>query len=156
MPHSDRMSPPNQRLQDSSLTERKPSFTTNSGRPVRRVYEPSDIAELDYERKVASPGRFPFTRGVHATGYRGRLWTMRMFAGFGSAEETNARFRYLLSQGNTGLSIAFDLPTLYGYDTDAAEAYGEFGKCGVGISSLQDMEILLQDLPLAEITTSMT
>ncbi|TMB98488.1 MAG: methylmalonyl-CoA mutase [Chloroflexi bacterium] len=156
MPHSNRMSPPNQRLQDSSLTERKPSFTTTSGRPVRRVYEPSDIAELDYERKVASPGRFPFTRGVHATGYRGRLWTMRMFAGFGSAEETNARFRYLLSQGNTGLSIAFDLPTLYGYDTDAAEAYGEFGKCGVGISSLQDMEILLQDLPLAEITTSMT
>jgi methylmalonyl-CoA mutase N-terminal domain/subunit len=131
-------------------------FTTTSGRPVRRVYEPQDTAGIDYERDVGSPGAYPFTRGIHPTGYRGKLWTMRMFAGFGSAEETNARFRYLLSQGNTGLSIAFDLPTLYGYDTDAPEAYGEFGKCGVGISSLQDMEVLLDGLPLGEITTSMT
>ena len=131
-------------------------FTTMSGRPVRRVYEPADIAAVDYERDLGAPGEYPFTRGVHATGYRGKPWTMRMFAGFGSAEETNARFHYLLSQGNSGLSIAFDLPTLYGYDTDAPEAYGEFGKCGVGVSSLADMEVLLQGLPLGEITTSMT
>ena len=131
-------------------------FTTMSGRPVRRVYEPADIAPVDYERDLGAPGEYPFTRGVHATGYRGKPWTMRMFAGFGSAEETNARFHYLLSQGNSGLSIAFDLPTLYGYDTDAPEAYGEFGKCGVGVSSLADMEVLLDGLPLGDITTSMT
>jgi len=131
-------------------------FMTTSGRPVRRVYEPADVESLDYDSDLGSPGRYPFTRGVHETGYRGKLWTMRMFAGFGSAEETNARFRYLLSQGNSGLSIAFDLPTLYGYDTDAPESYGEFGKCGVGVSSLADMEILLDGLPLGEITTSMT
>ena len=136
--------------------ERLGTFTTTSGRRVRRVYEPADVLNLDYERDLAAPGEYPYTRGVHATGYRGRLWTTRMFAGFGSAEETNARFRYLLSQGNSGLSIAFDLPTLYGYDTDAPEAYGEFGKCGVGVSSLADMETLLDGLPLGEITTSMT
>ncbi len=149
------------RVEDSSFDEngageRPTQFMTTSGRPIRRVYEPSDQLTVDYERDIGSPGEYPFTRGVHATGYRGKLWTMRMFAGFGSAEETNARFRYLLSQGQTGLSIAFDLPTLYGYDTDAPEAYGEFGKCGVGISSLADMEILLDGLPLGEITTSMT
>jgi methylmalonyl-CoA mutase, N-terminal domain len=136
--------------------ERRGSFITTSGRPVRRVYEPADVTGLEYERDVAGPGQYPYTRGVHATGYRGRLWTTRMFAGFGSAEETNARFRYLRSQGNSGLSIAFDLPTLYGYDTDAPEAYGEFGKCGVAVSSLADMETLLDGLPLGEITTSMT
>src|SRR5881397_1922890 len=136
--------------------ERQGTFTTTSGRPVRRVYDPADVSDLDYERDLAAPGDYPYTRGVHATGYRGRLWTTRMFAGFGSAEETNARFRYLLSQGNSGLSIAFDLPTLYGYDTDAPEAYGEFGKCGVAVSSLADMETLLDGLPLGAITTSMT
>ena len=136
--------------------ERPGPFTTTSGRPVRRVYEPDDSATLDHQLDIGAPGHYPFTRGVHATGYRGKLWTMRMFAGFGSAEETNARFRYLLSQGNSGLSIAFDLPTLYGYDTDAPESYGEFGKCGVGISSLADMEILLEGLPLGDISTSMT
>jgi len=129
---------------------------TTSGRPIRRVYGPTDAADLRYERDLGEPGAYPYTRGVHASGYRGKLWTMRMFAGFGSAKETNARFRYLLSQGNSGLSVAFDLPTLYGYDTDAPEAYGEFGKCGVGVSSLQDMEVLLDGLPLADITTSMT
>ena len=103
----------------------------------------------------ACPVSFP-TRGVQATGYRGKLWTMRMFAGFGTAEETNRRFKYLLSQGQTGLSVAFDMPTLYGYDTDAPEALGEFGKCGVAISSLADMEVLLDGLPLDQITTSMT
>ncbi|TMB70161.1 MAG: methylmalonyl-CoA mutase [Chloroflexi bacterium] len=136
--------------------ERPGGFSTASGRPVRHVYEPGDISDFDYERDLATPGQYPYTRAVHATGYRGRLWTTRMFAGFGSVEETNARFRYLLSQGNSGLSIAFDLPTLYGYDTDAPEAYGEFGKCGVAVSSLTDMETLLEGLPLGEITTSMT
>ncbi len=136
--------------------ERPVPFITTSGRTVRRAYEPADLPGFDYEHDLGSPGKYPFTRGVHSTGYRGRMWTMRMFAGFGSAEETNARFRYLLSQGNSGLSIAFDLPTLYGYDTDAPEAYGEFGKCGVGVSSLADMEILLDRLPLHTITTSMT
>jgi methylmalonyl-CoA mutase N-terminal domain/subunit len=126
-------------------------FMTTSSVPIERVYGP-DGAECD----TSSPGDYPFTRGVHKTGYRGKLWTMRMFAGFGSAEETNARFRYLLSQGNSGLSIAFDMATLYGYDTDAPEALGEFGKCGVGVSHLRDMEILLDQLPLAEITASMT
>ncbi len=126
-------------------------FMTTSSVPIERVYEPDG-----YERDVSAPGEYPFTRGVHKTGYRGKPWTMRMFAGFGSAEETNARFRYLLSQGNSGLSIAFDMATLYGYDTDAPEALGEFGKCGVGVSHLRDMEILLDQLPLADITTSMT
>ncbi|MGQ9571806.1 MAG: acyl-CoA mutase large subunit family protein [Dehalococcoidia bacterium] len=136
--------------------ERRQRFITTSGRPIQRLYDPTDIAATDYGRDIGWPGEYPFTRGVHPTGYRGRLWTMRMFAGFGSAEETNARFKYLLEHGQTGLSIAFDLPTLYGYDADAPEAAGEFGKCGVCVSSLADMEILLADLPLDEITTSMT
>ena len=143
----------NQRSGDS---ERAGPFTTTSGRPVRRVYEPTDLADLDYERDLGMPGEYPYTRGIHATGYRGRMWTMRMFAGFGSVEETNARFKYLLAQGQTGLSIAFDLPTLMGYDTDAPEAEGEFGRCGVAVSCLADMETLLDGMPLAEITTSMT
>jgi len=136
--------------------ERRQSFITTSGRPIRRLYDPLDTAGIDYEGQIGWPGEYPFTRGVHPTGYRGRLWTMRMFAGFGSAEETNARFKYLLEHGQTGLSIAFDLPTLYGFDADAPQAAGEFGKCGVGVSSLADMEILLDGLPLDEITTSMT
>ena len=102
------------------------------------------------------PGEYPYTRGVHPTLHRSKLWTMRMFAGFGTAEETNARFKYLLEQGQTGLSIAFDLPTLMGYDTDAPEALGEFGKCGVAVSSLKDMEILLDGIPLDKVSTSMT
>ncbi len=143
----------NERSGDS---ERAGPFITTSGRPVRRVYDPTDAGDLDYERDLGMPGEYPYTRGIHATGYRGRMWTMRMFAGFGSVEETNARFKYLLSQGQTGLSIAFDLPTLMGYDTDAPEAEGEFGKCGVAVSCLADMETLLDGIPLAEITTSMT
>ncbi len=138
------------------FAERHDPFTTISGAPIERLYTPADVADLDYERDLGLPGRYPYTRGVHPTGYRGKLWTMRMFAGFGSAEETNARFRYLLEQGQTGLSVAFDMPTLYGYDTDAPEAIGEFGKCGVAISSLADMEILLGGLPLDQVTTSMT
>ncbi len=140
----------------SPAGERAGPFLTTSSRPIRRVYDPADQPDLDYERDLGSPGEYPFTRGIHATGYRGRQWTMRMFAGFGSAEETNARFKYLLSQGNNGLSVAFDMATLYGYDTDAPEAIGEFGKCGVAVSSLADMEILLDGLPLRDITTSMT
>jgi methylmalonyl-CoA mutase N-terminal domain/subunit len=141
---------------DGGDQERQDRFVTTSGRPIQRLYDPSDIAAIDYERDIGWPGEYPFTRSVHPTGYRGRLWTMRMFAGFGSVEETNARFKYLLEHGQTGLSIAFDLPTLYGYDADAPEAAGEFGKCGVCVSSLADMEILLAGLPLDEITTSMT
>jgi len=136
--------------------ERRAPFTTMSGLPIERLYTPADTARLDYERDLGLPGRYPYTRGAQPTGYRGKLWTMRMFAGFGSAEETNARFRYLLEQGQTGLSVAFDMPTLYGYDTDAPEAIGEFGKCGVAISSLADMEVLLDGLPLDQVTTSMT
>jgi methylmalonyl-CoA mutase N-terminal domain/subunit len=136
--------------------ERRERFVTASSEPVARLYSPLDLDDLDYEQELGFPGEYPFTRGVHATMHRGRLWTMRMFAGFGTAEETNQRFRYLLEQGQTGLSIAFDLPTLMGYDTDAPEALGEFGRCGVAVSSLRDMEILLQDIPLGEVTTSMT
>ncbi len=136
--------------------ERYEKFTTISGKPVERLYTPDNVIDLDYARDLGFPGEFPFTRGPYPTMYRGRLWTMRMFAGFGTAEETNQRFKYLLAEGETGLSIAFDLPTLYGYDTDAPEAEGEFGKCGVAVSSLRDMEILLDGIPLDEITTSMT
>jgi methylmalonyl-CoA mutase N-terminal domain/subunit len=136
--------------------ERQESFVTASSEPVQRLYSPLDLQDLDYEQEIGFPGQYPFTRGVHATMHRGRLWTMRMFAGFGTAEETNQRFLYLLDQGQTGLSIAFDLPTLMGYDTDAPEALGEFGRCGVAVSSLRDMEILLQNIPLDQVTTSMT
>ncbi len=136
--------------------ERRNTFITTSSAPVERLYTPLDIADLDYERDLGFPGQYPFTRGVHPTMYRGRLWTMRLFAGFGTAEETNARYKYLLEHGETGLSVAFDMPTLYGYDTDAPQAEGEFGKCGVAVSSLADMEILFDGIPVDEITTSMT
>ena len=136
--------------------ERMEQFITTSGAPVERVYTPADIAGLDYEGDLGFPGEYPFTRGVHSTLYRGRLWTMRMFAGFGTAEETNRRYKYLLEHGETGLSVAFDMPTLYGYDTDAREALGEFGKCGVAVSSLADMEILFDGIPVDKVTTSMT
>jgi methylmalonyl-CoA mutase N-terminal domain/subunit len=136
--------------------ERDADFTTVSGEPIKRLYTPLDLEGTDPVRDIGLPGAYPFTRGIHPTGYRGKLWTMRMFAGFGSAEETNARFRYLLDQGQTGLSIAFDMPTLYGRDTDDPLVPGEFGKCGVAVSSLADMEILLDGLPLDQISTSMT
>jgi methylmalonyl-CoA mutase N-terminal domain/subunit len=138
------------------LPERRDTFITTSSAPVERLYTPLDIADFDYERDLGFPGQYPFTRGVHPTMHRGRLWTMRMFAGFGTAEETNARYKYLLEHGETGLSVAFDMPTLYGYDTDDPQAEGEFGKCGVAISSLADMEILFNGIPVDEITTSMT
>jgi len=136
--------------------ERDDAFMTTSSAPIERLYTPLDLAERSYLHDIAHPGEYPYTRGIHPTGYRGKLWTMRMFAGFGSAEETNARFKYLLEQGQTGLSIAFDMPTLYGRDTDHPMVEGEFGKCGVAISSLADMEILLDGLPLDQISTSMT
>ncbi len=140
----------------SALPERRKNFITTSSEPVRRLYTPLDTENLDYERDLGHPGQYPYTRGVHPTLHRSKLWTMRMFAGFGTAEETNQRFKYLLEQGQTGLSIAFDLATLMGYDTDAPEALGEFGKCGVAISSLKDMEILLDGIPLDKVSSSMT
>src|SRR6187551_2248350 len=135
--------------------ERKASFSTMSDMPIERLYGPWSMAP-DEEERIGLPGEPPFTRGIHPTGYRSRLWTMRMFAGFGSAEDTNQRFHQLLAAGQTGLSIAYDMPTLYGYDTDDPEAEGEFGTCGVGVSSLADMEVLLAGLPLDKVSTSMT
>ncbi len=132
------------------------NLMTTSSVPINRLYTPSDNASLDYMRDIGLPGVYPYTRGVQPTMYRAKPWTMRMFAGFGTAEDTNARFKYLLKQGQTGLSTAFDMATLYGYDTDHPMAVGEFGKCGVAVSSLADMEILFADLPLDKITTSMT
>ena len=139
-----------------SRPERRDNFTTISGRTVKGVYTPLDCADLNYERDLANPGDYPYTRGIHATGYRSKPWTLRIFAGFGSAVETNARYKYLIEHGNMGLSVAFDLPTLMGYDSDAPEATGEFGKCGVAVSCLQDMEMLFDDIPLDQISTSMT
>ena len=136
--------------------ERREEFITTSSQKVDRLYTPLDTAHVDFPRDISYPGEFPYTRGIHSTMYRGRLWTMRMFAGFGSAGETNERFKYLLKQGQTGLSTAFDLPTLYGYDSDSSFAAGEFGECGVGVSSLEDMSILFNDIPLDKVTTSMT
>lgn len=140
----------------SRLPERQTEFLTTSSEGIERLYTPLDIEEADYLRDIGLPGEYPYTRGIHTTLYRSRLWTMRMFAGFGSSEETNQRFKFLLEQGQTGLSVAFDLPTLMGYDSDAPEALGEFGKCGVAVSSLQDMEILFDGIPLDQVSTSMT
>jgi methylmalonyl-CoA mutase N-terminal domain/subunit len=140
----------------SRFSERKDQFLTTSSHPINRLYTPLDVADLDYRKDLGMPGEYPFTRGIHATMHRGKPWTMRMFAGFGTAEETNRRYKYLLERGNMGLSVAFDLATLMGYDTDAPEAMGEFGTCGVAVSSLKDMEILFDGIPLGEVTTSMT
>jgi methylmalonyl-CoA mutase N-terminal domain/subunit len=136
--------------------ERRAKFITTSSEAIDRLYTPLDLAQMDYARDLGMPGDYPYTRGVHATMHRGRFWTMRMFAGFGTAEETNARFKYLLEHGETGLSTAFDMPTLYGLNTDDERAVGEFGKCGVAISSLADMEILFDGIPVDQVTTSMT
>jgi methylmalonyl-CoA mutase N-terminal domain/subunit len=136
--------------------ERNVPFTTISGRPIDRLYTPEDLADLDYQRDLNSPGEFPYTRGIHPSGYRGKLWTMRQFAGFGTPEETNERYKTLLAAGGTGLSVAFDLPTLMGRDPDDPLSLGEVGKCGVSIVSLADMERLFDGISLGEITTSMT
>src|SRR5687767_10641634 len=133
-----------------------PSATTVSGRHVAALYAPDDIAALDYERDLGNPGEFPYTRGIHASGYRGKLWTMRQFAGFGTPEDTNARYKQLLAAGGTGLSVAFDLPTLMGRDPDHELSLGEVGKCGVSVASLADMEVLFSGIDLAAITSSMT
>ncbi len=140
----------------SETPERLPRFTTVSDLEIKDLYTPIDIEEMDYSRDVGFPGVYPFTRGVHPSMYRGRLWTMRMFSGLGGPEETNKRFHYLLSQGETGLSIAFHYPTLMGYDSDSPMSRGEIGKCGVAIDTLKDMEILFQGIPLDKVTTSMT
>jgi len=131
-------------------------FTTVSGKPIERLYTPLDVPALDYQKDLGFPGGYPFTRGVQPTMYRGRFWTMRQYSGFGSAEETNQRYRYLLEQGQMGLSVAFHLPTLMGYDSDHPLAFGEVGKCGAAIDSIQDMEVLFRGLPLDKVTTSMT
>jgi len=136
--------------------ERQKEFYTISEIPVKRIYTPEDIKDMDYMRDLGFPGEYPFTRGIHATMYRGRIWTMRQFSGFGTAEQTNKRFKYLLKEGETGLSIAFDYPTIMGYDSDHPMARGEVGRCGVAVSSLKDMEILLDGIPLDKVTTSMT
>ncbi len=136
--------------------ERKAAFTTMSGQPIERLYTPEDVAGIDYARQIGDPGEFPYVRGIHPTGYRGKLWTMRQFAGYGTPEETNQRYQDLIAAGGTGLSVAFDLPTLMGRDPDHALSLGEVGKCGVNITSLADMERLFDGIALADITTSMT
>ena len=154
--------PISRRSTGGKLPERRAEFTTISNHPIRRLYSPADLSAgasgvgWDPDRDLGLPGVPPYTRGIHSAMYRSRLWTMRQFAGFGSAEDTNKRFRYLLSQGQTGLSVAFDLPTLMGYDSDDVFAEGEVGKCGVAISSLADMEILFDQIPLDSVSTSMT
>ena len=140
----------------SAANQRQDAFSTVSGVEVDPLYTPVDTKDLDYTEKLGFPGQFPYTRGVQTSMYRGRLWTMRMFAGLGSAEETNERFHYLVEHGQTGLSTAFDMPTLMGYDTDDDRARGECGKCGVAVDTLKDMEILFQGLPVDKLTTSMT
>lgn len=136
--------------------ERKKSFQTVSLKEVDRLYTPADVDNLDFSRDISFPGEFPYTRGIHPTGYRGKLWTMRQFAGFSTPEETNARFKYLMEQGQTGLSVAYDLPTLMGYDADSPLSEGEVGKCGVAVSSLADMEVLFDGIPLEQVTVSQT
>ena len=136
--------------------ERKKSFQTVSLEEVSRLYTPADVENINFTTDISFPGEFPYARGIHATGYRGKLWTMRQFAGFSTPEETNARFKYLLDQGQTGLSVAYDLPTLMGYDADSPLSEGEVGKCGVAVSSLADMEVLFDGIPLEHVTVSQT
>ncbi len=148
-------------LKKTKNTDIKPAlasgkFTTVSGEEVKVLYTPEDIGHINFLSEIGSPGEYPYTRGIHATGYRGKIWTMRQFAGFGSPEDTNERFHYLLNHGQTGLSVAFDLPTLMGWDADAELSEGEVGICGVSISSLKDMEILFNKIPLGKVSTSMT
>ncbi len=136
--------------------ERDKRFTTVSDHPIQRTYDPLDIQDTDFEKDISYPGVYPYTRGIHSTGYRGRLWTYRMFSGMGTAKDTNERWHMLLKQGQTGLSTAFDFPTLMGYDTDDPHAEGECGRCGVAIDTLEDFKILVDNIPLDQVTTSMT
>ena len=142
--------------QSTKGIERKATFRTVSLDEVRRLYTPADTSDLDFERDISTPGEFPYTRGIHANGYRAKWWTMRQFAGFGTPEETNLRFKYLSKEGQTGLSVAYDLPTLMGYDADSPLAQGEVGKCGVAVSSLADMEALFEGINLEQVTVSQT
>ncbi|HEY3323819.1 MAG TPA: methylmalonyl-CoA mutase family protein [Planctomycetota bacterium] len=139
-----------------TLPDCRTSFTTLSGAENKPLYTPDDLAQMDYDRDLGLPGEFPYTRGIHASMYRGRLWTMRQFAGFGTAEETNGRFKYLLKHGQTGLSVAFDYPTLMGYDSDHRRSRGEVGRAGVAISSTDDMSLLFDGIPMDHVSTSMT
>lgn len=134
----------------------KRDFTTISGKEIKELYTPADLHGFDYQKDLGFPGEYPFTRGIHSTMYRGRMWTIRQFSGFGTAEDTNKRYKYLLSHGQTGLSVAFHLPTLMGVDSDHPMAQGEIGKCGVAVDTLADMEILFDGIPLDKISTSMT
>src|SRR6516225_7367763 len=143
-------------VKELTKTKKERLFETISGTPLKSVYGPEDLKSFSYERDLNDAGKFPYTRGIHSGMYRDRLWTMRQFAGYGGPEETNARFKYLLSQGQTGLSTAFDLPTLMGYDSDNPISDGEVGVCGVAVDSLEDFEILYKDIPLEDISTSMT
>ncbi len=145
---TDKVSPPPRRS--------RKTFSTISGKVVQSLYRPADLADLDFEKEVGRPGEPPFTRGVHADMYRGKLWTMRQFSGYGSARETNQRFQFLLDQGQSGLSVAFDLPTLMGLDSDSPLSEGEVGKCGVAVDTLEDMETLFDQIRLDRVTTSMT
>ncbi|HEX9912081.1 MAG TPA: methylmalonyl-CoA mutase family protein, partial [candidate division Zixibacteria bacterium] len=138
------------------MTNDKPKFFTSSKIPIQELYTPEDLSDFDYTSNLNYPGKYPFTRGVQKDMYRGRLWTMRQYAGFGTALETNKRFKYLLEQGQTGLSVAFDLPTQIGYDSDHSLSSGEVGKTGVAIDTLKDMEILFDGIPLDKVSTSMT
>ncbi|HHW58461.1 MAG TPA: methylmalonyl-CoA mutase family protein [Clostridia bacterium] len=140
----------------SKFPERKKEFKTSSGIEIKEIYTPEDVGDIDYLEKIGFPGEYPYTRGVQPTMYRGKFWTMRQYAGYGTAEESNKRFKYLLSQGQTGLSVAFDLPTQIGYDSDHPMAEGEVGKVGVAVDSLYDMEILFDGIPLDKVSTSMT
>ena len=144
----------NSKIKESSKEPKE--FTTVSNLPINPLYTPEDLKDFDYERDLGFPGQFPYTKGIYPSMYRGRLWTMRQFAGFGSAEDTNKRYKYLLRHGTTGLSVAFHLPTLLGYDSDNPKSGGEVGKCGVVVDSLKDMEILFNGIPLNKVTTSMT
>lgn len=140
----------------AKFPERKKEFVTGSSAPVKRLYTPLDTAHINYLQDIGFPGEYPYTRGVQNTLYRGRFWTMRQYAGFSTAEESNKRYKFLLQQGTTGLSVAFDLPTQIGYDSDHALSQGEVGKVGVAIDSLADMEILFDGIPLDKVSTSMT
>ena len=136
--------------------ERKERFSTVSDHEIKRLYTPEDIKDLDFEKDINFPGQYPYTRGIHHTGYRGRIWTYRMFSGLGTAKDTNERWHLLLKEGQTGLSTAFDFPTLMGYDSDSPRSAGEVGKCGVAIDTLEDFLVLVDGIPLGEVTTSMT
>jgi len=162
MPHPDHVEPTGkQRAEVADTAEAKhaapaSSGTTLSGVPLEIVYTPEDMTDFDPQSSLGLPGEFPYTRGIHPTGYRGRSWTMRQYAGFGAARQSNERYRYLLAQGQTGLSVAFDLPTQMGFDSDHPRARGEVGKVGVAICSLEDMQALFDGIPLAQVYTSMT